>query len=519
MRSLVLLGHGSHTDGGAVMSLYHLAEAIRARGVFEEVIEGFWKEEPSLRQVLKTVMSTDVTVVPMFISEGYITEHVIPRELGLGHHGVLPSEGLSRVLGGRQIRYSQPYGLHPTMSDLVLRRAEEAWHIQHQHTQHTQHSHDQTSAPITSADIADIQTKIQTKIQANIQASTQETSDTTRKTNGETTETTKAATKATDSLKQWALVLLAQQQPRYKTMPHPVEQHAKRLRESGVFAEVAVAFGSEKTGIQWPQLQTEQRIVVPFLGSDTNPKTYDVKPNARLLWAKSVGTHSGLVDVILQIAEQHQLAKGKRGDFHVGASEAWESLLDYLEEHHQIRVGEVLIRSVGGVFELRHMLDEGRSNVDLQTVVSPEGLRDVIRQDNAGRYRPVRTWRDVPTGWRAVLCDHDLRRGVHSLYPAVVEESYLYHHRNLHMTPWATTARRQTGAYAKVQKASEEQLEQTVKRVCSGCLKTPLWMEHPLTQTIFDGVAGAMPCGEACTLLIAQLSGELERRVLKMKRF
>ena len=125
MRSLVLIGHGSHLNGESAVAAYRYAELIRARGLFDEVIEGYWKEEPSLRQVLRTTASTDVTVIPMFISEGYFTETVIPRELGLGHQGPVPPEGIARVIGGRTVRYTLPYGVHPGMADVIVARARE----------------------------------------------------------------------------------------------------------------------------------------------------------------------------------------------------------------------------------------------------------------------------------------------------------------------------------------------------------------------------------------------------------
>lgn len=459
MRSLVLLGHGSHTDGAAASSVYKIADAIRERGLYEEVVEGFWKEEPLLRVVLKTVMSTDVVIIPLMISEGYITENVFPREMGLNHHGVIPDEGVRRVNGGRQIRYTQPYGLHPMMSELVLKRA------------------------------------LETLSQTQASAQTQD----------------------------WVLILLAQQQPRYKSSPHPAQKHAQRLRERGIFADVKVAFASDKSGIRWPNLETlptTRRIVVPFWGSDLSPQNYDVIPNNELLWAQAAGTHESLIDVIVQLAQQHALPSNMVGDFHPAASEAWEALLAWLDDEPEqpSRIGEVLIRQTCDVYELRHMLDEGRHSSDLVTLVTADGLRDLLRYDNAGRYRPVRGWRDLPTGWRAVLAAHDFRRGLHYLYPGAVEESYLHKQHNLHATPWASTARRQTGAYGKVQKASEKQLEQLVSRVCSGCLKTPLWYEKPLRQTFFERVPAALPCAEACTFVVGQLSGELERRVIKFKK-
>ena len=83
--ALLIVGHGStvNPDSGAP-SLAHAA-AIRRRGVFAEVACVFWKEEPSLRDwpLLFDPAIRDVYVVPNFISEGYFTRTVIPRELEL----------------------------------------------------------------------------------------------------------------------------------------------------------------------------------------------------------------------------------------------------------------------------------------------------------------------------------------------------------------------------------------------------------------------------------------------------
>src|SRR5258708_3955721 len=82
--ALVITGHGSTINPDSSAPTWDLAEDIRRRGVFGEVHCAFWKEEPSLRQVLHCVDRGDVYVVPNFISEGYFTKTVVPRELGLG---------------------------------------------------------------------------------------------------------------------------------------------------------------------------------------------------------------------------------------------------------------------------------------------------------------------------------------------------------------------------------------------------------------------------------------------------
>src|ERR671910_2906688 len=115
MKALVIVGHGSHLNGDSALPVYQHADRIRETGEFDEVVECFWKEEPSMRHVLDTVESADVYVVPAFISEGYFTQEVIPRELGL--------TGPETRKGSKTIRYAGPLGTFEGMPDVVLERA------------------------------------------------------------------------------------------------------------------------------------------------------------------------------------------------------------------------------------------------------------------------------------------------------------------------------------------------------------------------------------------------------------
>lgn len=114
MRSLVLIAHGSHHHAAQAQALHRCAEVLRAQNGshhhhFDEVVEGYWQGEPSLRQVLKTVQFTDVTVLPVGITAGRLSEVVWPRELGLGHQGPVPAGGVTRVMGGRTVHYLPPF--------------------------------------------------------------------------------------------------------------------------------------------------------------------------------------------------------------------------------------------------------------------------------------------------------------------------------------------------------------------------------------------------------------------------
>ena len=132
-QALVLVAHGSHLNPDSSTPTYEHADTIRETGVFDEVATGFWKEEPSLREVLRTVESEEVYVVPLFISEGYFTEQVIPRELRLDGWDVTDwdSDGLSADVAtyraedtGQTVHYCGPVGTHRSMTNVLIRRAE-----------------------------------------------------------------------------------------------------------------------------------------------------------------------------------------------------------------------------------------------------------------------------------------------------------------------------------------------------------------------------------------------------------
>lgn len=66
-------------------------------------------DDPAIREVY---------VVPNFISEGYFTQTVIPRELEL-------SGRVTERISGQRWNYCEPVGNHRAMTDLLLQRARE----------------------------------------------------------------------------------------------------------------------------------------------------------------------------------------------------------------------------------------------------------------------------------------------------------------------------------------------------------------------------------------------------------
>ena len=127
--ALLIVGHGSTVNpDSAAPSLAHAA-AIRGQGIFAEVACAFWKEEPSLRDwplLFADPAIREVRVVPNFISEGYFTQTVIPRELGLERRpDGSPAAVTQRSEADQAWIYCEPVGNHESMTALLLRRARE----------------------------------------------------------------------------------------------------------------------------------------------------------------------------------------------------------------------------------------------------------------------------------------------------------------------------------------------------------------------------------------------------------
>src|SRR5262249_44950946 len=117
--ALLIVAHGSTVNPDSSAPTWaHVAE-IRRRNVFADVQCAFWKEEPSLCDALflfDPESIREVCVVPNFISEGYFTQTVVPRELEL-------NGPITKRSNGQIWRYCEPVGNHPLMTELLLKRA------------------------------------------------------------------------------------------------------------------------------------------------------------------------------------------------------------------------------------------------------------------------------------------------------------------------------------------------------------------------------------------------------------
>jgi len=129
--ALVMLGHGTTQNDSSAAPVYQHAAELRRRKIFAEVREAFWKQEPQIKKVLAELSAPRVFIAPLFISEGYFSDEVIPRELGFSEHSTLntlSSEASERRRINTQhstIFYCRPVGTHDSMTRVLLDRANE----------------------------------------------------------------------------------------------------------------------------------------------------------------------------------------------------------------------------------------------------------------------------------------------------------------------------------------------------------------------------------------------------------
>ena len=118
----MVVGHGSTVNADSAAPTWQHVDELRRRHLFAQVVEAFWKQEPYVAQVLRGVFAPRVFIVPLFISEGYFTEEVIPRELGFCR----PGEKVfarAQARGGQTFYYTGPVGTHASMTEVLLARA------------------------------------------------------------------------------------------------------------------------------------------------------------------------------------------------------------------------------------------------------------------------------------------------------------------------------------------------------------------------------------------------------------
>jgi len=462
--ALFLLGHGSTLNADSSAPTYQHAEEIRRRNVFAEVHVAFWKEEANFRQALRQTDRRDIYVVPNFISSGYFTEQIIPRELGL--------TGPVTHQGERSIYYCDPVGLHPAMTEALLQRAHQV----------VADSNETIAQPQKTACLFIC---------------------------GHGTSLNDNSTKI-------------------------IHEQAAAIRAHGLYADCQPVLMEQTPFVKDWRLLTgcPDVIVVPFFISDGLHSfedipvllglTHNVKEqqfhnphheNGRRLWyATAIGTEPFVADVILAQVERFQnnhLSEPAKNDSPSSSPAISDALEKFLQETPPPwKIGELVIRHG---FELLHAADLENDPDSLRLIESVDELRELIRTNNEGHFRPLRAAPDLRRGWIYRAPDVTaLRLALDYLYPAALANWTLWQNGQLPVTPWPETAERQTGRFRIVREIDVTALHDLVTQYCEpGCLKQRLW--PPAAEPV-QASPNELPllCPEACNFLVSKAREKLK---------
>ena len=187
-------------------------------------------------------------------------------------------------------------------------------------------------------------------------------------------------------------------------------------------------------------------------------------------------------------------------------------------------IGQVSIaKNAGGDFVLAHREDASRN--DLLQYWRTEDAGEIVRFDDAGNYRPLKTAPNLRHGWRLVLPDvAALRITLDLFYPGRLAAFLAWEQSALITTPLRATLERQTGMYRASAKISDDAANTLVGNFCrsdGGCLRTILWnrdekgavastrlpsekFDPRFDQTGLGAPVIPLLCQEACNLLVAE---------------
>jgi hypothetical protein len=128
----------------------------------------------------------------------------------------------------------------------------------------------------------------------------------------------------------------------------------------------------------------------------------------------------------------------------------------------------------------------------------PEAVRQHVRLDDEGRYRPLSGLRNLRSNWHARFTTlESFGAAVDAIYPLGQRHAALHAEGRLTVTTLDELFARQEGRYAVAADLSARGRELALGILCGSCVRVPLWTG---AQVVSEG---GIPCPEPCSLLLA----------------
>jgi sirohydrochlorin ferrochelatase len=110
---LLLTAHGERRTDADNAGVARLGGSLAAKGVAAEIGFGFIKGSPTVDDAIGAMLSRDVVIYPLFLSDGYFTRVALPRLV----------EQAKRRDATRTISILPPLGLEPALADVIADEA------------------------------------------------------------------------------------------------------------------------------------------------------------------------------------------------------------------------------------------------------------------------------------------------------------------------------------------------------------------------------------------------------------
>ena len=505
--ALLIVGHGSTQNPDSSTPYFEHAEQIRRRGIFAEVHCCFWKEEASLREAIYLFDSDEIYVVPDFISEGYFTQDVIPRELQLS--------GPSTVVLGKTFHYCLPVGIHPSMTGLILRRAREiAPHADPAATTLIITGHGTGFNQNSTKAIRD-QVALIAASGAGYAA------------------VVAAFMEESPFIADWDQLALT---PNVVVVPFFISDGLHSYQDIPVLLGIETEIGPAAS----------QREVFRH-----NPHALRGKS---LFYSSAIGTEPLIADVILDLVGDfdilHEINNKPIPQIFPDSTETLASSYKLLHaiSHGVHRIGEIEIETIdlngdekqgdahaphpfkssdsNHRFRLSHSADVAHRGAadapELSAYYGPAAAREIASYAEDGSYRFLKAQGNLRRGWLLLLDSvDDLRLALDQFYPASVGLWHAWQDGSLEIEHLRDKLQRQSGMYRCVRALSNETLQALVPRTCSSavpCARRLLWQIDANTQLspnpasncrglpddVPERAAIPLLCREACNHFVAE---------------
>lgn len=478
--ALILAGHGSHISANTAGLVWDAVDALRRMSVADEITAAFWKEMPSYATVFDSVVSDDITILPLFTAQGYFTQTVIPNEMGLGEPLPPPAPQIERFakgeaarnpsspqrppivmeIGGRQrvVRYARTLGEHPAIAHILRDRVDMA---------------------IAAAGVPPDQVAI-----AVIGHSTRRNPD------------SRKATEAQAMLLRGAIP--AREVVAVYLDDTPSIPDVYRLTTAPYIIAVPffLAAGSHTTQ------DVPEALGIPYLTPhpDIDPRTTDEIPALRashvedrtVIYTQPIGTKVELSRMVIDLARAagsplHTMYPGSPWNgFPAAGFEEARRITAALP----VKFGQLWITTE----DVRHISD--RNAGGLKSIESPGDLRRAVRENPL---RPLATSDDLPGGW-CVTINGETRRlhaVIETIYPGVLGTSRQARDSGVDPLAWQAVIARQAGRYRLLQDISPSHQARVMDKVCKRCILTPLWAGEAASDS-------DLLCREPCNVWLSE---------------